>query len=205
MDNTTFTTTECVIGGRDTIIERSLASFSRNLGLPSKAIVNLDIFEPQHISAVKSVFYKYFEEIYFIENPWPNFPMAVKSVWEHEENNRKYVFHCECDWLLLHKINFDIIRKKCDLRRLDAINLRAYRSFKYKFNLSPILTFSAVTKKIAAILTPDLNPEWQIHQVSFRSKHWPTAVVLEDIGRDFLATTSYARTEQKNFTEWNNE
>lgn len=213
-----FTTTGC---NRPEVYSRTLISFRDNLtGVDwekSTMYLNIDSIPKstgkEHAYRMERVAGALFKRVHVRYTGMPSFPAAVKWCWTRPAN--EFFFHLEDDWLLTTKINIeDMLRMLMDNPRLSCVNLRAYEGIRdERICLSPCVMRTAHAKVMAERLRDDVNPEQQLRLITPNNPHggahhgfigarYPEQVVLQDIGREWLAKSKFKKEVDVRFTKW---
>lgn len=144
----------------------------------------------------------------------PSFPAAVKWCWSQPET--EFFIHLEDDWELLRPIHIDeLISFLQGSPLLSCVNLRAYNfpPGDDRICLSPCLMRTSHAKVLAKRLCLEANPEKQLRDMTpqnihggkhegFYSMQYPDKPVLRDIGREWLASSGWRKTDPMYFTKW---
>jgi hypothetical protein len=212
-----FTTTGMC---RPEIYARTLTSFKSNLhGINLKTCtlhLNLDPLPPEESLAQEmvKVAQKVFGWVNVNRPEVANFASAVKWCWQQPCS--EYFFHLEDDWELVHRVDINDLVNKLDAdHNLTCVSLRAYHwpSTDERICLSPGLFRTEHARVMAERLVVNANPEKQLRAVTpenphggrhegFRGTFVPVAVVLQDLGRDWMDSRGWVKTDPAYFVNW---
>lgn len=208
--NLSFCTTAMA---RPDIVERTYASFQKNLGIDLKSYrlcINVDpLPDVNKVAKVIDVAKSFFGEVVYRTPKSGNFTDAVRWCWENADS--EFLFHLEDDWELRQKFPLATLLKEFTDDRVITVVLRAY---KYKYDKIP-LSPSIHRKKFykAVKFDTSINPEIQLRNLGrFGVKFTPSIglrvlpknkTVVFDIGRAWMKKVNYCKPKKKSsFTTW---
>jgi hypothetical protein len=139
-----------------------------------------------------------------------NFARAVRWGWSQPAG--ALFFYLQADWTLDRDVAFADMLAAMD--GWDALNLRAYPGDRrQRLCLSPVLIRTEVARELASRMTLDVGPEAQLRRpecrpggrslgVGVRSRHWPSDVIVRDIGRPWREEHDIDLKGGTSFTTW---
>lgn len=203
---------------RPDVYADTLASFTANLGgidwAGCRLWLNVDPVGPGDALDVADVARRHFGDVVVNMPAVASFPAAVKWCWSREHTT-PFALNLEDDWRLCQPI--DVLDLMAFFRDpgLSCVNLRAYRfpPSEQKICLSPGVLRSSHARTMAERMVTNANPEQQLRRETalnpcggkhegFRGMQYPAKPVLRDIGRPWLKTSGWRKTEPVTFTEW---
>jgi hypothetical protein len=217
----TFTTTATI---RPSLIEQTYLSFSKQiLDIDFKScelIINVDPMPINNLidrNKVISVAEKYFGKVTYNFPNTPNFPNALKWVWQNTKTD--YIFNLEDDWSLNSSIKIsDLMTLLSKNPEAIGVSLNAYVFAKdpFRLRLSPCILKGDWARRAASYLSPDMCPEQQIRRqlpadlmkpmLNFPeySISSPEKIIVRDTGRAWRNNLGLIRNNggTSNFTTW---
>lgn len=217
----TFTTTATIRPG---LIDQTYSSFSKQIldvNLKTcELIINVDPMPVNNLSdrlKVIEVAKKYFGKVTPNFPEKPNFPNALKWVWQTTKT--EYIFNLEDDWLLNTPIRIsNLISILSKNQNAIGVSLNAYLFGKdpFRFRLSPCLIKGDWARQAATYLTSDKCPEQQIRHslpvnlrrpmLNFPEYSNPShgKIIVQDTGRAWRSNLGLIRNNggTGNFTTW---
>jgi hypothetical protein len=193
----TTTTCDC----RAELLNQTYKSWIENLrGIDIASIplfLNIDSYN-HDCSQCIDVANRYFKSVITYYPEQASFQAAIKRLWTNQSD---YIIHLEDDWLLMYKTDIDELFKLFN-NETYQVGFRAYErpnAFR-DFILAPNIIKGSVANKVAEIINVDsllCNPEQQIRMLGKynHSRVYPLEqkIIIQDIGRDWLANSKYRR------------
>ncbi len=174
--------------------------------------INFDLFP--NLSGIEKkeevieICYKYFSNVYFNFPESPSFSNAVK--WCFSQVKSDFVLNVEDDWEFLYTIPISLLDYFKD-EKIQQVGFRAWQISEPRFVLSPSILRGSFCNTVAKTIKFHENPEQSIrannpffHSLKESFLYWPFEndfVILRDLGREWLKTTTFARGED-DWTRW---